>query len=136
MVLVLMGCRSPAQAAEERAKEAAELASLQANAADAEAQRLAVVETAVRKGCKLKASAPVFVIPDDDVRARCKVLVKEGMTAPSSAEFSYEATPLVSDDGCNRTYASSVEGLNAFGVKVRTAFRCTFDPRTGNLRAK
>ncbi len=43
---------------------------------------------------------------------------------------------LTSDDGCHRTHSSSVEGLNAFGVKVRTRYACTFDPKTGDISSK
>lgn len=126
--IVASAQRTPAQRAEDE--------KIAASAADAEAQRLAEFEGKVRAGCKLSKTAPVFTVQDDELRARCKTIVKEAMTVPSSADFPTDATPLVSDDGCHRTYESYVDGLNAFGVKVRTRYSCTFDPRTGFFSSK
>ena len=56
------------------------------------------------------------------------------LKAPKSAEF-----PGAFDDdgkparldGCTTTYASWVDGQNAFGAKIRTTYACVYDPRTG-----
>ncbi len=110
---------------------------VKAQAEAAEAKRLDDFKEAIRKGCKLSATAPVFALEDGDVRTRCQLLVQEGMTSPSSADFPNDSSvKLTSDDGCNRILVSSVEGLNAFGVKVRSRYACTFDPRTGNFSSK
>lgn len=125
-------------------KERAELnAAIEASIADAEAQEragnaaMAAYELKMRKTCKVGDAAPFFVLPYEEQRDRCRVLVRENMHVPSSAEFPRdEQRNYVSDDGCNMILKMSVEGQNAFGVKVRTPFRCKLDPRTGDLSVK
>lgn len=105
-----------------------------AAAADAAAQQKAAMEKDWRDGCKLKASAPIYVVYDRDLRERCEAMISESLKVPGSGDFPSEReqpTNLTSDDGCNRIFTSYVDATNAFGVKVRTRYVCTYDPRTG-----
>lgn len=132
----MLACKNKESSAKEAALEA-ELADAAAKAKEEfdEAQR-----DAVRRGCKLKPNTPVFIVEDDDHRIQCQLLMRESMKVPSSATFPNKSEdpgiPFVSDDGCNRTYASWVEGKNAFGVEVRSRYECTLDPRTGKTKLK
>ncbi len=60
-------------------EEKAENARLQAAHDEAEVARIAAFKEKIRAGCKLSKDAPVFVLEDDELRARCHVLVKESM---------------------------------------------------------
>lgn len=103
----------------------------------ADEARQEAARSAVRKGCRLKPEAPVFVLADDDLRDRCHSLIRESVKVPGSESFPIEGPPaLTSDDGCNRIYASQFTAKNAFGVEVRTRYRCTLDPRSGNVSVK
>ncbi|MDX6480340.1 MAG: hypothetical protein QOG85_850 [Gaiellaceae bacterium] len=119
---------------EANAAASASAAASAAIAADAAAQANLQFENAVRKGCKLAPTKEVFTVPDDALRERCQDMVREGLKVPGSGDFPSDredSKTLTSDDSCNRTYTSWVDAKNAFGVKIRTRYACTFDPRTG-----
>jgi len=124
---------------EEKRRLDDELAAVQAAASAENARRTAKFEAEVRTGCKLKPDAAVFVPADDDAqREHCRALIRDALKVPGSADFPNRSDegPFVSDDGCNRIYRSHVDAQNAFGVKVRTKFDCTLDPRTGVYSTK
>lgn len=116
----------------EQSKRAMEAELAKAAAAKKEA-RLAKL----RKACGMKPDAGIEEPVFDDIRYACYGLVKEGLKAPSSAEFA-PAPPsgvsgFLTDDGCRYIFDSWVEALNPFGVKLRTRYRCIYDPRTDKL---
>lgn len=120
--------------------DAAALAAALAEASDAEAQSAKKVEAqreAVRKGCKMTELQPVFLLDDESLVDKCQAMVKESATVPSSVDFpTVRDVKLTSDDGCRRIFRSHLDGKNAFGVKVRTRFECSLDPRTGDIKTK
>lgn len=111
-----------------------------ANEADAAAQANAAREAKLRAGCRLKPAQPIFLLSYDDERDRCHQEMQASRTARDT-ELSFpspdEDTPtLTTTDGCKLDYESWAEGKNAFGVVVRTRYRCTLDPRTGLFTTK
>lgn len=112
---------------------------IEANEADAAAQRMRAIEEEWRKGCKTKPPEPLFVVLDSDLRDRCEAMISERLKVPGSGSFPSEReqpTALVSNDNCTRIFQSYVDAKNAFGVKVRTRYECSFDPRTGLYSTK
>lgn len=136
IVAALLG-KSPKQ----KKADDAENARLAAAAASAKAAYEEQQHEEWSKQCRLKPAQPVFVLSDDDIRTRCHILIDENMKVPGSGDFPSErddpgGNGFKSDDGCHRIYNSYVDAKNAFGVKVRTQYACTFDPRSGDFTAK
>ena len=116
-----------------------------ADQADAEAQR--AKEDAIddarkkaedRKRCHIADGGEVFLTTSDKMRDRCEDIMRLSLKVPGSGTFPNETddgNQWVSNDGCSKTLKTYVDAQNAFGVKVRTHYDCTFDPRTGIIRA-
>lgn len=137
LLAAVLGSGDPKKRAEREAVDEA----IAASAQRANEERLAELKADLRKKCGIKDGGAVFFVEQDDMKRQCREIVKEGLEAPSSAEFPPIDDPgggsgLVTDDGCRMTYASYVEALNPLGVKLRTRFSCTFEPRTGKLDVK
>lgn len=99
----------------------------------AEAARREEARAATRRACGLPEGAPVHEVLS--VQGACQAEVLEGWKSPAgTAAFPGmfdDDGPLVSPDGCVTTYRSWVDAPNAFGVNMRQAYVCTYDPRTG-----
>ena len=132
MGLLLLACLACRKTAAERAQEE-QLA--KDNAAQAEKDQ-AELEARFRRECKVKDGGVVFPIYDDDLVSRCHAEISASVKVPGSEDFpSDDLHPhMVSDDGCNRIFNSSFTAQNAFGVKVRTNYSCTYDPRTSRIK--
>lgn len=94
-----------------------------------------------RKACGLKADAEIHAATVRELTKMCIVLVDEGLKVPGSGEYpplpsEQETHGMNSADGCRYSLDSYVDAKNALGVKVRTRFRCTFDPTTGTVGYK
>jgi hypothetical protein len=92
-----------------------------------------------RKACGLKPDAPIYAATVREQAKMCRDLVEEGLKVPGSGDFpelpgETETKGLSSADGCRSSQDSYVDAKNAFGVKVRTRYRCTYDPTTGLAR--
>ena len=115
-----------AKLAEERDATAAEEA--RARAQNAEANRKLAI------ACKLPPDAEAVEVPTvEKILDHCHGAIRLSAKVPGSIEFPSEpedTIKLTSDNGCNYIYTSWFDGQNAFGVKVRTRYRCTFDPIT------
>jgi hypothetical protein len=74
---------------------------------------------------------------DGAMSGRCRELVRQMLKAPATAKFSWEEDDRPSFfSNCNMEWKSWVEAKNPFGVPLRNTFLCTFDARTGQLKAK
>lgn len=133
--IVASGHRSP----EERAKDdevAAAAASAQAAAAASAEAALEPWKIKTRKACGLKPGDEIFPATVRKQLQLCRVLVEGGLKVPGSGEFpdlpsETETSGLSTVDGCRSFIDTYVDAKNAFGVKVRTRYRCTYDPTTG-----
>lgn len=91
--------------------------------------------TQLRQACKVGPNAKIQPADEAEVKAMCRMAVERGLKAPKSAEhpgaFDQDGAPTKAKDGCVTVYASYVDALNPMGVKLRTRYRCVYDPRTG-----
>jgi hypothetical protein len=72
----------------------------------------------------------------DSMINQCRALVRENLKAPSTADFQDKEGGVLYFGNCNQAWESSVEAQNAFGVPIRTRFKCTYDAATQELRVK
>lgn len=63
-----------------------------------------------------------------DAKVWCEQYVKDQLKAPSSADFSGEATTKGADKD-TYTVAGAVDSQNSFGAKLRNTFSCTVRKR-------
>ncbi len=124
---------------EERDADAVVAAQASASQADAAAQLEALQEpwkVKTRKACGLKPGATIYPATVRELAKMCRGLVEQGLKVPGSGEFpdlpsETETRGMGSADGCHYSLDSYVDATNAFGMKVRTQYRCTYDPTTG-----
>lgn len=122
-----------------REKRETENAAYLADAAAHDAAEKAAKEAELRKQCKVPEAGAIFIAYSDQMRDRCHDLIRDSLKVPGSSDFASESDEMkdwVSYDGCSKTYRSYFDAKNAFGVKVRTRYECTFDPRTGLYSTK
>lgn len=120
------------------AQRAAEQADAAAQQAKADAIENAKEDAKERKRCHVADGGEIFRARFDQIRDRCEDIIREGLKVPGSGSFpteSEDGNQWVTSDGCSKTLKTYVDAKNAFGVKVRTHYDCTFDPRTGIARA-
>lgn len=65
--------------------------------------------------------------PEDIFASNCKVLVKDRLKAPATAQFSASYEQVQATGGTYR-WAGTVDAENSFGANVRTAFVCAGTP--------
>ncbi len=108
----------------------------------AEAAKAAEVANAKRTVAIAKAAKDCHIKPADYIPATkremakmCIVFVDGELKVPGSG--TYPELPeeneggLQTFDGCRQFFDSYVDAQNAFGVNVRTRYRCTYDPKVG-----
>lgn len=65
----------------------------------------------------------------------CKELVRENLFQPKTADFPFFGGNEVVDEAkCSRTYASTVESMNAFGATIENRFVCSFDAKKDRVK--
>lgn len=110
-----------------------------ADAKDAAAQQFAF-ELGVRKACKVGEAGALFMIPDSEMKDHCYDRIRSSLKVPGSSDFPYGedvSRGMLSDDGgCRRIFKSYFDAQNAFGVKIRTHYECTYDPRSSAMTVK
>ncbi len=127
-----------AQAADAEA-QAADAAAVQMAAETADAARVhdAAMTAYIAKEAKACRVKPSDYIPATkrEMAKMCIVFVDAGLKVPGSA--SYPDLPAETDrslstpDGCRSSFDTYFDAQNAFGIKVRTRYRCTYDPKVG-----
>jgi hypothetical protein len=113
IVLLLVGCCCPCKESEE------ELKAREARIAKSKAEK-----DALEKRCGKKYGQRTW----EDT---CRDLVKERITYPKTAEFSYFMGASLSndDENCMQYYSSTVTCKNAFGVEMEYKFVCSFNAK-------
>ncbi len=67
----------------------------------------------------------------------CKQIIREHLLVPSSAKFQPIWDAKITVDRFGRRYWEGyVDSKNAFGVKIRNRFRCTYNPKDNVVRAE
>ncbi len=135
---VFSGVGAPKTAAEKDAEAQlqAENAANREDAAVQLAKRQEPWKAKTRTACGLKPDAPIYPASTRELAKMCVDLVKDGLKVPGSGKFpelpsESETGGLVTPDGCRYSLDSYVDAQNAFGVVVRTRYRCSYDPTTG-----
>lgn len=114
-------------------------AAASASAADAAAELSVAIEAwkvKTRKACHVKPDAELTPLTVRELTKTCQALVDIGLKVQGSGEYpelpdATETAGMMSVDGCRAYIDSYVDAKNAFGVKVRTKYRCTYDPTVG-----
>ncbi len=121
------------------ATQAADAAAIRLAADTADAARL---NDAARTAFIAKAAKACHMKPSDYIPATkremakmCIVFVDGELKVPGSGTHpdlpEENEQGLSTVDGCRFFFDSYVDAQNAFGVKVRTRYRCTYDPKVG-----
>ena len=95
----------------------------------AEATRLGQKQT---EEAKVRASGVGSRIGDGSFRSKCEFLVKQQLLSPSSAQIPwlFDGMRIVEASDGSKTWSSWVDVKNAFGVKIRHSFTCSYNAKT------
>lgn len=82
--------------------------------------------------CSTKRVPTIKSVDSGDFKVQCKDMVRAKLLVPTSADFPglFDADRLLTNNKCGRTWRSWVDSKNAFGVKIRKTFTCTYEPST------